>query len=300
MKTDWEKYTHLQLFLKYSLNSQKNPSQIVNHILSFVNFNSNSNVPINVNDSSEKRKLNHLSNYCKIRKINNDKANNCNYIENGNHISNIETNTTNTNNTNNTNLTIREENNSIEDTSANDDRNVENGSDLIFDMKYCSLQLPIPLEVYQSDEGLYTLESDQSELITSYDVCFDEEMASNFIMVEPFRFLCKVHITFDDKLGHQWCCCYFDARGNCTKKRFNTSSLAFNTAKMLAHRCKEAAEHSFHNIWILKHKDALNWPIPTNLTNSFIDLIDKVKNELTNKNCPNCSINNIKHILNSF
>ncbi|EAN32817.1 hypothetical protein TpMuguga_02g00534 [Theileria parva strain Muguga] len=295
MKVNWESFSCLQLYNKYSTKYRKTPSDIVNHILSYLNthniteFSDSEGMDPEYTegtDGMEKRKLNHTNNpkINKIRKIN--------YTQNVNYFNGTESDTT----------PETTPDSSPRATPGSTPENtptetpLTNGSDLIFDMKYCSLQLPIPLELYAEDDT-YTLETDQDELIRNFDICYDEELESNLILAEPFRFLCKVHITFDDQFGHQWCCCYFDARGNYTKKRFNTSDLQFDTAKMLAHRCKEAAEHSFHNIWILKHKNELNQPIPNNLTNSLINIIHRVKTELNSQQCPNCSINNIKHIL---
>nr|PVC51562.1 hypothetical protein MACL_00001435 [Theileria orientalis] len=170
-------------------------------------------------------------------------------------------------------------------------------SDLIFDMKYCSLQLPIPPELYQEED--YTLETNVSPSITEYDICYDEDLASNYVMVEPFRFLSKVHVTFDKESGEQWCCCYYDAKGNYTRKRFKTSVIAFDTAKMLASRCREAAERSFHKIWILKHKNLLNRPIPENLTDSFMLVVNKIKDCLAREHCMVCCVDKIRETLHS-
>ncbi|AFZ79445.1 hypothetical protein BEWA_022930 [Theileria equi strain WA] len=166
--------------------------------------------------------------------------------------------------------------------------------DLILDMRFCSLQLPIPNDFTGSRE--FILETNESSSITNYDICYDEDLGSNFVMAEPFRFFCKVHITFD-KDGEYWCCCYYDASGNYVQKRFNTADIDFNTAQMLANRCRDAAEKTFHSIWILKHKSLLERPIPDGLAESFVHTVNSINECVNNEDCIVCCADKIQRIL---
>ncbi|UKJ90476.1 hypothetical protein MACJ_001409 [Theileria orientalis] len=311
MEVDWNKYKYLQLYKKYSSSSAKTFSTVVDKILSYIprvldspeNDSHNKNSPIVVGRTMESNNFTQLQSTKGIVDENTDTTRKTDgdfpkealpssgqkvdveitdehqggYIRKYNECSGTD---------------IQHINSSHSTESSE-----SFASDLIFDMKYCSLQLPIPPELYQEED--YTLETNVSPSITEYDVCYDEELASNYVMVEPFRFLSKVHVTFDKESGEQWCCCYYDAKGNYTRKRFKTSHIAFDTAKMLASRCREAAERSFHNIWILKHKNLLDRPIPQNLTDSFLLVVNKIKDYLAKEHCMVCCVDKIRETLHS-